>query len=343
MQVIQDALRSLDLPYGCVATIGNYDGIHRGQRAVIDRIVERARERGVQAVVITFSPHPVTVLRPGEAPPLLTLDLQREALLEAAGVDVVAIVRFSAEFARTAPRTFVRELLVDKLAVEEIFVGSDFSFGRDRAGDVELLEAMGKELGFVVAGVDEETWRGEVISATRIRRAVAEGRVADAMEMLGRPYSLYGTVVRGDRMGARLGWPTINLAPQNEHLPASGVYCGRVHFRSLPGNFDCVTNIGRRPTVYENYQQVVESHILGFSADVYGETVEVEFYKRLREEKLFPSVMDLSAQIGRDVEATRDYFATRRRLQAVAADAADPSSAGPAHAESDEDDELPLM
>lgn len=315
MQVIRNAMNSPDLPYGAVATIGNYDGIHRGQRAIVDRVVERARELGTQAVLVTFDPHPVSVLRPDVAPPLLTLDRQREAVLAEAGIDTMLIVRFDHELANTDPEAWVRKFLHGALALEEIFVGSDFAFGKERSGNVEMLRRLGEELGFRVHGCEEETHHGEVISSTRIRAAIRDGEVELAMELLGRPYALYGTVVRGDRMGMRLGWPTINLDPENEHLPCDGVYCGRARFDNLPGLFDCVTNVGNRPTVYENYTRVVESHLLGFAADVYGEPVEILFYKRLRAEKLFPSVMDLSAQIGRDVETTREYFATRRRLE----------------------------
>lgn len=315
MQVIHDALRSPDLPYGCVLTIGNYDGIHRGQRAVIEKVVERAGERGSQAVVVTFDPHPVAVLRPDEAPPRLSLDRQREAVLEEIGVDVLLVVRFTEEFAATEPEEFVRDFLHRQLAVEEIYVGDDFAFGKDRQGDVDLLEDLGEELGFEARGVAEVLHYGEAISSTRIRQAVREGEMELAMELLGRPYALYGEIVRGDRMGQRLGWPTANLQPENEHLPGDGVYAGRIRFPEMPGLFDCVINVGTRPTVYENYQRVVEAHILGFSADVYGEKAEILFYKRLRAEKLFPSVMDLSAQIAKDVETTREYFATRRRLQ----------------------------
>ncbi|MEM1202496.1 MAG: bifunctional riboflavin kinase/FAD synthetase [Acidobacteriota bacterium] len=313
MQVIQNATKSPDLPYGAVATIGNYDGLHRGQMKVVGRVVERARELGVQAVVITFDPHPRAVLRPDEAPERLTLDRQRERVLEEAGVDAWLVVRFTQEFARTDPEVFVRSFLHGVLALEEIWVGSDFAFGKGRSGNVELLQRLGDELGFRAHGVEEALHRGEVISSTRIRQAIREGEVGLAMDLLGRPYALYGTVVRGDRMGMRLGWPTINLHPENELPPCDGVYCARVHFPSMPATFDCVTNVGTRPTVYESYHRVVESHILGFSADVYGEKVEVSFYKRLREERMFPNVMDLSAQIGRDVEAAREYFAVRRR------------------------------
>ncbi len=315
MQVIHDALKSADLPYGGVATIGNYDGIHLGQRKVIDSTVARAKELGVDSVLITFDPHPVSVLRPDSTPAILTLEHQRLRLLEEAGIDVLLFIRFTHELAHTDPEAFVRDFLHGRLALEEIFVGDDFGFGKERKGNVDLLARMGKDLGFAVHGIGQETYRGEVISSTRIRQAIREGEVGLAMELLGRPYGVAGRIVRGDQMGARLGWPTINLQPDNEHLPCDGVYCGQVYFPDMPATFDCVTNVGTRPTVYENYQKVVESHILGFSADVYGEKVEIMFFKRLRDEKMFPSVMDLSAQISRDVEATREFFAVRRRLQ----------------------------
>lgn len=314
MLVVQDAMRSPDVPYGAVVTLGNYDGIHRGQRRVIDRVVARAQELGTSSAVITFEPHPLKVLRPEEAPPLLTLPIQRQRQLAEAGIDAMLIVKFTRDLARTPPEDFVRRFLAGTLAIEEILVGQNFAFGHERRGNLELLEKMGAELGFRVVGVDEERFEGEVVSSSRIRRAVREGKVELAAELLGRPYALYGTVVKGDRMGARLGWPTINLKPENEHLPAEGVYVGRVHFPKMSASFDCVTNIGTRPTVYENYQLVVESHILDFNQNVYGEKVEVSFVKRLREEKLFPNVMELAAQIGRDVETAREYFASRRRL-----------------------------
>ena len=315
MQVIKDALNSADLPYGAIATIGNYDGIHRGQLAVLGRVVERAQEEGVQPVVITFDPHPVSVLRPERAPMLLTPGIQREHLLESAGVGTMLVIHFSEEFARTEPEDFVRRFLHSELALQEIYIGSGFAFGKERRGDLSLLQRLGEELSFGAFGIEEVLYSGEVISSTRIRQAIEEGKVELAMELLGRPYSLHGTIVRGDRMGKRLGWPTINLLSDNEHLPSDGVYTGRVHFHSMPGTFDCVTNVGTRPTVYEHYQHVVESHILDFDSDVYGERVEIQFHKRLREERIFSTVMDLSAQIGRDVEATREYFAARRRLQ----------------------------
>jgi riboflavin kinase/FMN adenylyltransferase len=319
MLVVQDAYNSTDLPQGGIGTIGNFDGVHRGQRAAIDRVVARARELSVPSVVITFDPHPLTVLRPEMAPLPLTTPAQKEKLLEEAGVAVLLVVRFTPELARVAARPFVRDFLHGRLGLQEIHVGEGFVFGHGREGNLDLLQEMGETLGFRAIGLEEVVWGGERISSTRIRRCVAEGKAGDAAAMLGRPYAITGVIVRGDRMGQKLGWPTINLKPDHKLLPADGVYAGRVFFPSYPASFDCVTNIGTRPTVYENYQRVVESHILDFKQNVYGERVEVAFHKRLREERIFPTVMDLSAQIARDVEATRDYFARRRLEQEGAA------------------------
>jgi riboflavin kinase/FMN adenylyltransferase len=180
-----------------------------------------------------------------------------------------------------------------------------------------LLKQIGESLGVAAFAVDEVREEGEPVSSTRIRRALLAGQAEQAARLLGRPYAVTGIVARGDRMGQRLGWPTINLVPDNELIPADGVYASQVHFPSMAALFDSVTNIGTRPTVYENYQRVVESHILNFSSDVYGERVELRFFKYLREERIFPNMMELSAQIGRDVEASREYFNVRRRLEAA--------------------------
>jgi len=317
MLVVQDAYNSSDLPRGGVGTIGNFDGVHRGQRAILDQVTARAGKLSAPAVVITFDPHPLTVLAPESAPVPLTTPRQKEKLLEAAGVSVMLCVRFTPELAKVPAASFVREFLHEKLDLKEIYVGNGFAFGHRREGNLPLLRAMGEELGFAACGVEEVVHSGERISSTRVRRAIAEGKVSGAAEMLGRQYSISGVIVRGDRMGQRLGWPTINLQPDNKLLPGDGVYACRVYFPSYPASFDCVTNIGTRPTVYENYQRVVESHIFDFKADVYGQRVEISFYKRLREERIFPSVMDLSAQIGRDVEVAREYF-SRRRVEQLA-------------------------
>ncbi|MFL6192589.1 MAG: bifunctional riboflavin kinase/FAD synthetase [Thermoanaerobaculia bacterium] len=315
MHVVNDAFNSSDLPRGGVATIGNFDGIHRGQRVILDQVAERARELNAPAVVITFDPHPLAVLAPDRAPVPLTTPGQKEALLAEAGIAEMLNVRFTPEFSRVSGEAFVRDFLHERLGLREVYVGEGFVFGHGRDGNLDLLKRMGGELGFATHGVEEVVLGGERISSTRIRRGLSEGNVSEAAELLGRPYAISGVIARGDRMGQRLGWPTINVVSDNKLLPADGVYACRVFFPTYPATFDGVTNIGTRPTVYENYQRVVESHVLDFKDNVYGKRVELQFFKRLREERLFPTVMDLSAQIGRDVEATREYFASRRRME----------------------------
>lgn len=319
MRTIHDAWSSSDLPTGVVATIGNFDGVHRGQQVVISRVVERAREIGAPSAVVTFEPHPLQVLRPKEAPPRLTGPAAKERLLEATGVDHVLVVPFDAEVAGTTAEAFVRQFLVGGLQVREVHVGVDFLFGRKREGDVALLEQLGAKLGFRAVALDEVRDRGERISSSRIRRALAEGNVELAANWLGRPHAIEGRVVRGDRMGKRLGWPTINIDSPGALVPLDGVYASQVRFASFPSVFDAATNVGTRPTVYQNYQRVVESHVLEFSSDVYNEPVELTFHKRLRDERIFPTIMDLSAQIRHDVDATREHFAGLRRalLEAV--------------------------
>lgn len=311
MLVVQDAFHSSDLPRGAVCAIGKFDGFHRGQRALVESIVRRAEAAGVPAVAITFDPHPLAVLQPEQAPLPLTTPAQKERLLAEAGIAAMLVVRFDLEFSRTSADTFVRDFLAGRLGVREVWVGESFVFGHQREGDLDLLRSLGAELGFTAHGVDEVLYQGERISSSRIRRELLAGRVEAAAEMLGRPYATAGKIVRGDRMGHKLGWPTINLKPDNRLLPADGVYATRVHFPHYPATFDSVTNVGTRPTIYENYQRVVESHILDFNDNVYNQPVEVQFYRRLREERMFPSVIDLSAQIGRDVESAREFFARR--------------------------------
>jgi riboflavin kinase/FMN adenylyltransferase len=329
--IVQDALDALDLPHGTVVTIGNYDGIHLGQRAVLERVVVRGRELELPSAVVTFAPHPLSVVR-GEGPPLLTTRGQKEALLAETEIDYLLWIRFTQDFSRTPAKEFVRDFLHGTLGVREIHVGSGFVFGHQRAGDLALLQELGSELGFEAHAVAEVRRGGSPVSSSRIRELLRHGEVGEVSELLGRVYAIDGRIVRGDRMGKRLGWPTINLESDNALLPADGVYVSEVFFPSFPGTFGAVTNIGTRPTVYENYGRVVESHILDFSSDVYGEVAELRFFKRLREEQIFQSMMDLSAQIGRDVESAREYFRGQARLDEMTRRQGAPESAADAGA-----------
>ena len=309
MRVFRDAWQADELPRELIATVGNFDGIHTGQRRVLDLVSARAGETGLGSAVVTFEPHPLSVLRPEKAPPLLTTRAQKEELLAATGIDNLVVVRFTPAFSRIPARRFVRDFLVQRLAVREVYVGQSFAFGRDREGDLSLLQGMGDSFAFAAFGFEEVTCDGAPVSSTRIREAVAAGEVELANRMLGRPYGLGGIVVRGDGRGRGLGWPTANLEPDNELLPADGVYLTRLRIAALGEELPSVTNVGTRPTVYAEHPRLVECHVLDFDRDIYGERVELELLGRLRAERKFPSVEALRLQIGRDVEAAREYFA----------------------------------
>ena len=313
LHVVRDPLRETDLPRGGIATIGNFDGVHLGHRRILEAVVARARATGRPSIAITFEPHPLSVLRPDRAPRRLQTLHQKEEAIEALGVENLLVIPFTRDFSLIEPEEFVRSVLEERLAVSELFLGSHFAFGRGKRGDLALLTRMGPECGFVASGVEEVFFEGEPVSSTRIRTAIARGDIRRANAMLGREYELDGLVAKGDKVGRKIGYPTINLEPENELHPADGVYVTQIHIRSFGRRFDCVTNIGRRPTVYEDYATTIETYVLDFSANVYGEKVRLFFFDRLREERKFPSVTDLSEQIGRDIQATRDYFARERK------------------------------
>ncbi len=309
MRTWRDALERDDLPRELILTVGNFDGIHAGQRRILDLVIARARDTGLGSAVVTFEPHPLSILRPGEAPPLLTTPGQKESLLAETGVDELVVVRFTPGFSRLPARRFVRDFLVGRLAAREIYVGASFAFGRDREGDLSLLQAMGDSFGFAAHGCEEVASGDEPVSSTRIRAAVAAGDVDAASRMLGRPYALSGIVVRGDGRGRGLGWPTANLEVDNELLPADGVYVTRLGISALGDDLPSVTNVGTRPTVYAEHPRLVECHVLDFDRDIYGERVELQMLHRLRGERKFPSVEALRQQIGQDAESAREYFA----------------------------------
>jgi riboflavin kinase/FMN adenylyltransferase len=225
------------------------------------------------------------------------------------GIDTLLVIPFTRDFSLLEPEDFVREILVRRLAVTELHIGHSFAFGRGKRGNLELLRGMGPGCGFHAEGVGEVEYAGQPVSSTRIREALGSGRIRDANAMLAREYAIDGLVSKGERVGRRIGYPTINLSPENDLVPADGVYVTRIGIQSFGRLFDCVTNIGRRPTVYEEHAMTIETYVLDFSANVYGERVRLFFFDHLREERTFPSVMALTDQIGRDIEATREYFA----------------------------------
>jgi riboflavin kinase/FMN adenylyltransferase len=297
-----------------IVTIGNFDGLHRGHRAIIDTVVARARDLSGQAVVYTFDPHPRKVIRPESAPGLLTTLEQKLELLEQAGVDVVVIERFTPRFAQTSAEEFVREIVHRRLHPVEVYVGYDFHFGRDRHGSMRMLTETGPRLGFAVTIIPEVTVDEGDVNSTRIRQLLAESRPEPAARMLGRFYTIRGRVAQGDRRGRSLGFPTANLEPENEVLPGSGVYAG---WLSLLDEGEpprgarrlAVINVGRRPTFRDGAALLAEAHVLDFDGDLYGRRVEIAFCHHLRAERRFPDADALRRQIAADVEEARRRLA----------------------------------
>jgi riboflavin kinase/FMN adenylyltransferase len=300
----------------CVVTIGVFDGIHRGHQSIIAEAVRLAGERGVPSVLLTFVPHPSEVVRPGSHPPVLTSMVRRAELVEGLGVDVFCPLPFTLEFSRMAPDEFVHHALVERLHASAVVVGANFRFGHKAAGDVGLLEQLGRTFGFTAHGVPLLTEGDRPLSATYVRSCVQAGDVATAAQVLGRPHRLDGVVERGDQRGRELGFPTANLrTDQWAAVPADGVYAGRVvrldeWGRTQPGPPLGVAaiSVGTNPT-FEVRQRRVEAYVLDFSGDLYGATIGIEFVERLRGMEKFASIDDLVRQMHADVERTRTLVA----------------------------------
>ena len=288
-----------------VATIGNFDGLHRGHREIIDRVVSRARVRKGTALLITFEPHPLRLLAPERAPSMLVTPEQKLTLLSDAKLDVVLILPFTPELAALTAERFVADILARGLGAREVYVGENFNFGRGRTGNADLLVALCDSHGIRAAKVPEVRYLDSPISSSRIRRALRSGEVELARELLGRPHAITGTVVHGAGRGAALGFPTANLAPNDQLVPQDGVYVTLLVLerRACPS----VTNIGSRPT-FAAGEFTVETHRLDGTDDLYGRDVEVRFLARLRPELKFESVEALVRQVQKDVERARAYF-----------------------------------
>jgi riboflavin kinase/FMN adenylyltransferase len=289
-----------------VLALGNFDGLHRGHIKIVERVKRRAAERAGTSVVMTFDPHPPRVVRPEKAPPLLMTTAQRLEAIAEAGVQGAAIVRFTPELSRWEPETFVRTVLVEWLHVGEVWVGANFLFGRERAGTFTLLRSLGARYGFRAEKIDPVRYKEFVVSSTRIRRLIAEGRVDEAGALLGRQYAIDGVVVAGARRGQDLGFPTANLRTENELVPPNGVYATTVSLDGIV--YPSVTNIGVRPTFGESPAPVIETHILGFDRDLYGARLRLGFVQRIRDERAFESVDLLRAQIQADTGKVRALF-----------------------------------
>jgi riboflavin kinase / FMN adenylyltransferase len=284
--------------------IGVFDGVHLGHQAVISTSAQHARAANGTPVVVTFDPHPEKVLRPKTAPHLLTATPHKIALIRDLGVAHLLIITFDKQFAATEPEEFVHELVEHSKSLREICVGHEWSFGKNRRGNLKLLNQFGARFDFGVVGIPPVTVNGELVSSTTIRKAVETGDLAKAAQMLGREYTVLGTVVSGDNRGKKIGFPTANLSAHNEQFPPNGVYFAEAKLEGViyPG----VVNLGYRPTVdTRKSERILEIHLFDFDHDIYGKDLEVRFIRYLRPEKKFESVEALVRQIGLDVKQAR--------------------------------------
>jgi riboflavin kinase/FMN adenylyltransferase len=288
--------------------IGVFDGVHLGHQAVISTSARHAHSSDGTPVVVTFDPHPAKVLRPQDAPHLLTATQHKIALIRNLGVAHLLVIKFNRDFAATPPEEFVSRLVEYSKPLREICVGHEWSFGKDRAGNLDLLKKLGARLNFNVVGIPPVTANGNVVSSTAIRQAVETGDLKKAAEMLGREYTILGTVMHGEAVGNKIGYPTANLSAHSEQFPPNGVYFAEAWIQGVQHHG--VINLGVRPTVARGQpQRTLEIHLLDFDQDIYGEDVEVRFLQYLRPEKKFDSLDALARQINTDVKQARELCA----------------------------------
>ncbi|ADN00108.1 bifunctional riboflavin kinase/FAD synthetase [Dickeya dadantii] len=307
MQLIRGIHNLQACHYGCVLTIGNFDGVHRGHQALLERLKQEGQARGLPVMVMIFEPQPLELFAPEKAPARLTRLRDKVKYLAQAGVDYLLCVTFDAGFAANHANTFISSLLVEKLGVKFLVVGDDFRFGAGREGDFLLLQKAGAEQNFEVISTTTFCSSGKRVSSTAVREALAQDNLALAEELLGHPFSISGRVVHGNELGRTIGFPTANLPLKRQVSPVSGVYAVQVYGLGdapLPG----VANIGTRPTVNGDKRQQLEVHLLDVALDLYGRHIDVVMCKKLRSEQRFASLDALKQQIANDVVAAREFF-----------------------------------
>ncbi len=301
---------------GCVATIGNFDGVHLGHQAVFQHLRERAAEFGLPTTVITFEPQPQEFFMPDKAPARLTRLREKLQVMRQCGIDRVMLLEFNARLAAMSADAFIERLLVEGLGVRFLYVGDDFRFGKGREGDIHALERAGRAHGFEVASMETFAVGRERVSSTRIRQALTEGDLETARRLLGRPYRICGRVAHGDERGRTIGFPTANIDLHRRVSPLRGVFAVRVYGlgdEPLPG----VANIGTRPTVSGDTRYLLEVHLFDFDRRIYGAHVEVEFRRKLRDEQRFDSFEALRQQIEHDAQAARACLGVPAPLRAT--------------------------
>ena len=300
---------------GSVIAIGNFDGIHLGHQRVLAFCIGLAKESGAVATALTFEPPPLKVLRPEAAPPRISTNEQRLEWFGVLGMGAAVVLPFTKELSLLAPEDFVNEILVRQLQVRAVVVGDNFRFGHKQAGNVKFLRELGMQDGFDVIVHEPVVVDGEIVSSTVIRKLIAEGEVTRAARMLGRGFALTGEVVPGTGTGRKFTFPTLNLRPEQELLPARGVYITRTVMEGEPSSHRSVTNVGMRPT-FNGTGLTVETHLLDYSGNFSPKRIEVRFWKKLREEKKFGGPEELKAQIAKDIEKANGFFARLRKMRA---------------------------
>jgi riboflavin kinase/FMN adenylyltransferase len=289
-----------------VLTLGVFDGLHLGHQKIMETVAERAKAVQCVPTAITFDPHPRAVLHPENSPPLLqTLD-QRLANFEVLGIEQAIVIRFNKEFANQDAEVFLREIIHERLQAKEVYLGHGFAFGKNRGGNIELLKKMSEELGFYADEVEEVRLRGHRISSSRTRQLLKDGKVNLVRRMLGRPYGVEGVIIRGDRRGHTIGFPTANLKPNNRVIPKYGVYATAI---LIEGEWrKAITNVGVRPTFKNEAEPSIETYIFDFEGDLYGDVLRVRFLHRIRNERKFNGIEELKAQIQKDSKTALTYF-----------------------------------
>jgi riboflavin kinase/FMN adenylyltransferase len=312
MKIIHDLEKLTAVPPHTVATIGNFDGVHLGHRAIFRRVVAEARQAQGTATVITFNPHPLKLLAPERAPLLIDTYPERERLIAASCIDLLVCLPFTAALAALPATTFVTDILIRALGVKHLIIGYDYAFGRDRQGDAAFLQGCGERYGFTVEVLPPITQNQDVYSSTRIRQLLQEGEVAAAASLLGRHFTLEGEVIHGAGRGRNLGFPTANLRTDKELLPREGVYAVKVRYGA--NLLDGVANIGRNPTFGEN-ELTVEVYLLDVKYNLYGKTLHLFFLQRLRGEERFATVPELCAAIQADIDHARQILGHTRLIE----------------------------
>lgn len=289
-----------------VLTLGVFDGLHLGHQRIMQTVAKRAKTVSAVATAITFDPHPRAVLHPESAPPLLqTLD-QRLANFKVLGIEQAIVIPFDHKFADQPAETFLSDIIRARLHAKEVYLGKGFEFGKNRGGNIELLRSRSQELGFLAYEVDEVCLRGERVSSSKIRKLLSEGRTNLARRMLGRPYGVEGVIIRGNRRGHTIGFPTANLKPHNRVIPRYGVYATATLVDGVWRR--SITNIGVRPTFENEAEPSIETYIFDFEGDLYGDVLRVRFLHRIRDERKFSGIEELKAQIERDSQHALNYF-----------------------------------